>query len=101
MVTQWFNARAARFDSGPRGASPCPGLPDRLVVRLSHPAPCRKLIFRKAAAQRINRYPERHPLMAPKPRMPRGLGTEGQKLWKSVIGEFDLAAEPHKLRILF
>jgi hypothetical protein len=33
--------------------------------------------------------------------MPRGLGTEGKKLWESVIGEFDLSAEPHKLRILF
>ena len=33
--------------------------------------------------------------------MPRGLGTEGQKLWKSVSDEFDLAAEPHKRRILF
>ena len=39
--------------------------------------------------------------MVSKPRMPRGLGTEGQKPWKSVISEFDLAAEPHKLRILF
>jgi hypothetical protein len=33
--------------------------------------------------------------------MPRGLGTEGKKLWESVIGEFDLSAEPRKLRILF
>jgi hypothetical protein len=33
--------------------------------------------------------------------MPRGLGTEGKKLWESVIGEFDLSAEPHKRRILF
>ena len=33
--------------------------------------------------------------------MPRGLGTEGQKLWTGVVAEFDLAAEPHKRRILF
>jgi hypothetical protein len=33
--------------------------------------------------------------------MPRGLGTEGQKLWKSVCDEFDLELEPHKRRILF
>jgi hypothetical protein len=33
--------------------------------------------------------------------MPRGLGTEGQKLWRGVVDEFDLRAEPHKLRILF
>lgn len=39
--------------------------------------------------------------MVSKPRMPRGLGTERKKLWESVIGEFDLSAEPHKLRILF
>ena len=39
--------------------------------------------------------------MAPKPRMPRGLGAEGQKLWKGLTGEFDLSAEPHKRRILF
>jgi hypothetical protein len=32
--------------------------------------------------------------------MPRGLGTEGQKLWKGVVGEFNLGTEPHKLRIL-
>ncbi len=32
--------------------------------------------------------------------MPRGLGTEGQKLWTGVIGEFNLAYEPHKVRIL-
>jgi hypothetical protein len=39
--------------------------------------------------------------MAPKPKMPRGLGTEGQKLWHGVLGEFTLTHEPHKLRILF
>lgn len=39
--------------------------------------------------------------MVRKPRMPRGLETEGQKLWRGVIEEFDLSAEPHKLRILF
>jgi hypothetical protein len=39
--------------------------------------------------------------VAPKPRMPRGLGTEGQKLWKGVIAEFDLATEAHKQRILY
>ena len=38
--------------------------------------------------------------MATKPRMPHGLGPEGKKLWTGVIGEFDLAYEPHKIRIL-
>jgi hypothetical protein len=33
--------------------------------------------------------------------MPRGLGTEGQKLWKGVVAEFNLSLEPHKQRILF
>lgn len=33
------------------------------------------------------------------PRMPSGLGYQGKKLWKSITEEFDLAAEPHKLRI--
>ncbi|RFZ47670.1 hypothetical protein DAVIS_00385 [Mycobacterium marinum] len=38
-----------------------------------------------------------------KPRMPRGLGTEGQKLWQSVVAAFELTAtdDPDKLRILF
>ena len=39
--------------------------------------------------------------MAPKPRMPQGLGPEGKKLWESVVGVFDLTIEPHKRRILF
>lgn len=33
--------------------------------------------------------------------MPKGLGYQGQKLWKSIVNEFDLAVEPHKLRMLF
>ena len=33
--------------------------------------------------------------------MPRGLGVEGQQLWKGVTGEFVLSTEPHKRRILF
>ncbi|EIT89311.1 hypothetical protein MA4S0726RA_3042 [Mycobacteroides abscessus 4S-0726-RA] len=39
--------------------------------------------------------------MAPEPRMPNRLGTEGKKLWTGIVGEFDLFHEPHKLRILF
>lgn len=39
--------------------------------------------------------------MASKPAMPRGLGTEGQKLWKGVVAQFNLSLEPHKRRILF
>ena len=43
--------------------------------------------------------------MAPKPqkpRMPRGFGVEGQKLWQGVVTEFELTtADPDKLRILF
>jgi len=34
-------------------------------------------------------------------RMPRGLGYQGQKLWREVIAEYDLDSEPAKLRILF
>lgn len=33
--------------------------------------------------------------------MPKGLGYQGQKLWKSVMDEYDLDREPAKLRILF
>jgi hypothetical protein len=33
--------------------------------------------------------------------MPRGLGVEGKKLWETMIGAFNLIAEPHKRRILF
>jgi hypothetical protein len=33
--------------------------------------------------------------------MPKGLGYQGQKLWRSVLDEFELETEPHKLRILF
>ncbi len=36
-----------------------------------------------------------------KPRMPKGLGYQGQKLWKSITEEFDLDSEPDKLRILY
>lgn len=32
--------------------------------------------------------------------MPKGFGYHGQKLWKSIVEEFDIEAEPHKLRIL-
>jgi hypothetical protein len=32
--------------------------------------------------------------------MPHGLGPEGNRLWTGVIGEFNLAYEPHKVRIL-
>ncbi len=34
-------------------------------------------------------------------RMPKGLGYQGQKLWRSITEEFNISAEPHKLRILF
>jgi hypothetical protein len=61
----------------------------------------KKLIFSRTAGQRLISYSERRPFVALKPRMPRGLGTEGKKLWEGVIGEFSLGAEPHKLRILF
>ncbi|MBU8820980.1 hypothetical protein KL864_34535 [Mycolicibacterium goodii] len=33
--------------------------------------------------------------------MPKGLGYQGQKLWKAITDEFDLEYEPHKLRILY
>ena len=35
-----------------------------------------------------------------KPRMPRGLGSAGQRLWRTTLGEFALEAEPHKVEIL-
>ncbi|MHC6213874.1 hypothetical protein [Rhodococcus ruber] len=38
--------------------------------------------------------------MTTKPRMPRGLGTEGQKLWRTILEEFDMDNEPGKLRVL-
>jgi hypothetical protein len=34
-------------------------------------------------------------------KMPKGLGYYGQKLWRSVVGEFEVESDPHKLRILF
>jgi hypothetical protein len=34
--------------------------------------------------------------------MPRGLGTEGHRLWAAVVGAFELSpADPDKLRVLF
>ncbi|MGL6235695.1 MAG: hypothetical protein ACRC20_10150 [Segniliparus sp.] len=39
--------------------------------------------------------------MTVKPRAPHGLKTEGQRLWRAVVAEFDLSFEPHKQRILF
>jgi hypothetical protein len=35
------------------------------------------------------------------PRMPKGLGYQGQKLWRTINDEFDLTGEPGKLRTLF
>ncbi|MCA1007015.1 hypothetical protein LCL87_14920 [Rhodococcus hoagii] len=37
---------------------------------------------------------------AHKPRMPRGLGGAGRRLWKSTLDEFELDTEPHKIEIL-
>ena len=40
--------------------------------------------------------------MAVKPRMPRGLENEGQKLWTAVVSAFEMTtADPDKLRVLF
>jgi hypothetical protein len=33
--------------------------------------------------------------------MPSGLGTEGRKLWREIVGTFDVIEEPYKRRILF
>lgn len=35
-----------------------------------------------------------------KPRMIRGLGPEGKRLWRDIVAEFDLSLEPHKIQIL-
>ncbi|MFI2841696.1 P27 family phage terminase small subunit [Mycolicibacterium sp. PDY-3] len=35
-----------------------------------------------------------------RPRTPDGLGTEGRKLWREIVGTFDVTEEPHKRRIL-
>ena len=34
------------------------------------------------------------------PRMPRGLGSAGHRLWRTTLDEFALEAEPHKVEIL-
>jgi predicted aminopeptidase len=39
--------------------------------------------------------------MATRLRVPNGLGAEGRKLWKDIVGEFDFEGEPHKRRVLF
>jgi len=36
-----------------------------------------------------------------RPKTPDGLGTEGRKLWREIVGTFDVIEEPHKRRILF
>ena len=36
-----------------------------------------------------------------RPNAPAGLGTEGKKLWKEIVGTFDVVEEAHKRRILF
>lgn len=33
--------------------------------------------------------------------MPKGLGYQGQKLWKAVTAEYNLSREPQKRRMLF
>ena len=40
-------------------------------------------------------------MAARRPKTPTGLGTEGTKLWREVVGTFDVNEEPHKRRILF
>lgn len=35
-----------------------------------------------------------------RPRMPKGFGSTGQKLWRTVLDEYELDAEPHKIEIL-
>lgn len=35
------------------------------------------------------------------PRMPRGLGPAGQKLYRDMVATFSFDDEPHKLRVLF
>ncbi|QSE88925.1 hypothetical protein JWS13_10055 [Rhodococcus pseudokoreensis] len=32
--------------------------------------------------------------------MPRGLGTAGQRLWRTTLDEFEMDSEPHKIEIL-
>lgn len=36
-----------------------------------------------------------------RPKTPAGLDTEGAKLWREIVGTFDVIEEPHKRRILF
>jgi hypothetical protein len=36
-----------------------------------------------------------------RPKMPNGLDNEGRKLWREIVGTFDVVEEPHKRRILF
>lgn len=40
-------------------------------------------------------------MAARRPKMPNGLGPEGRKLWREIVGTFDVNEEPHKRRILF
>ncbi|MGE2737346.1 hypothetical protein [Mycolicibacterium vaccae] len=36
-----------------------------------------------------------------RPKTPNGLDAEGSKLWREIVGTFDVVEEPHKRRILF
>lgn len=36
-----------------------------------------------------------------RPKTPDSLGPEGGKLWREIVGTFDVTEEPHKRRILF
>ena len=40
-------------------------------------------------------------MAARRPKVPSGLDTEGCRLWREIVGEFDVNEEPHKRRILF
>lgn len=40
-------------------------------------------------------------MAARRPKTPTGLGTEGARLWREVVGTFDVSEDPHKRRILF
>lgn len=35
-----------------------------------------------------------------RPNTPDGLGDEGRKLWRDIVGTFDVSEDPHKRRVL-
>ena len=100
-LTEWATSRPEGWGGRPerdQGVMPPPPPDDRTVMRVRHTARLLKLEFQRRPCSRAFLLSEEVQTMTP--RMPKGFRAAGQKLWRSVIAEYELAYEPHKVEIL-